>query len=310
MSRVTDNSASRRKRGSGVPEVYDFRRPMTLTREHARALEVGLSNFARQWGTLLSSRLGALTTISLERVEPTTYSDYINSLPGSTTAVVLHVEPSRTPALLQIPTNLTMTIVDCLLGGPAVDLEIPFRDLTDIEWRLLGDTLDYACSGLQYGLASVAPLSFSVKGVKYNPSFMQLVPASDQVIVARFDVQVGPVSGPMTLMLAAEPLMAALRSSDEQAGRTPEEQREHDLAVSLMTDRMSDVPMEVVARFSGRTMSASQITAFEVGHVVPLGHRADRPLEVVVGGVTLAHAAIGANGTRAACLVVSTEEES
>ncbi|WP_062137964.1 flagellar motor switch protein FliM [Demequina aestuarii] len=307
---MTDQTPSRRKRGSATPEVYDFRQPMTLTREHARALEVGLQNFARQWGTLLTSRLGALVNLTLEQVEPSTYAEYIESLPGSTTAVVLQVEPSRTPALLEIPTHLTMTLVDCLLGGPAVNLEIPFRELTEIEWKLMGDTLDYACSDLAYGLASVAPLSFSVRGVKYNPSFMQLVPASDQVLVARFEARVGPVEGVITLMLAAEPLMVALRHSDEQAGRTPEEQREHDAAVAQMADRMNGVPMDVVARFRGRTMSAAHISRLEVGDVVPLGHPADRPLDVVVGGVTLAHAAIGANGTRAACLVVSTEEES
>ncbi|MFN3865169.1 MAG: flagellar motor switch protein FliM [Demequina sp.] len=306
---MTDQIAARRKRGSGTPEVYDFRRPMTLTREHARALEVGFQNFARQWGTLLSSRLGAPAKVSLEQVQPSTYADYIGSLPSSTTAIVMQVEPSRTPALLQVPTHLTMTIVDCLLGGPAIDLEMPFRELTDIEWKLMGDTLDYACSDLAYGLASVAPLTFSVRGVKYHPSFMQLVPASDQVIVARFEARVGPVDGVVTLMLSAEPLMIALRSADEQAGRTADEQREYDSAVAQMADRMTDVPMDVVARFRGRTMSAAHVTELEVGDIVRLGHPAGSPLDVVVGGVTLAHAAIGANGTRAACLVVSTEEE-
>ena len=309
MPVVTDPTP-RRRRGSGVPEVYDFRQPVTLTREHARAVEVAVQNFARQWSTVLTSRLGAVSTVALDKLELSTYADYIEGLPGSTTAVVLHTEPSRTPALLQIPTHLTMTVVDCLLGGPAVDLEIPFRELTEIESRLLGDLLEYACADLSYGLASVGAFSFTVRGLRYNPGFMQLVPASDQVLVARLEMTVGPVTGPITVMLAAEPLLVALRSSDEQAGRTPEEQQEHDDAVALLAERLTDVPVHVSAQFHSRTMSAASVASLEVGDVVPLRHHADVPLDIVVGGVTLARAAIGANGTRAACLVVSTEEDS
>ncbi len=307
---MTEVTPAHPPRGSGAPKLYDFRQPTTLTREHARALEVALQDFARQWGTLLSSRAGALTTVELDGVSLTTYHAYIENLPASTTAVVLHVEPSRTPAVLQISSGLTMTLVDCLLGGPATDLEMPFRELTAIEWRLLNDLLEYACSDLQYGLAAVAPLTFSVRGVKYSPGFMQLCASSEQVIVATFALQVGEVVGTATLMLMAEPLLTAMRSGDEQSTRTADEQREHDAVVALLADRIHDVPLEVSARLRGRTMSAAAIAALEVGDVIPLHHPQDLPLDVVVDDIVLAHGAIGAHGTRAAVLVVSTEEES
>lgn len=306
---MTVSPPSRRKRASSTPKDYDFRQPVALTRDHARVLEMAMENFARQWGTLMSSRLAALATVTLDEITLSPYADYIDSLPTSTTAVTLQVEPQRSTALLQVPTNLTMTLVDCLLGGPAVDLDMPFRELTTIEWKLVGELLDYACGDLSYALASVVTTKFSVQDVKYNPGFIQLTQPNEQVIVARFDVRVGPVSGPVTLMLMADPLMIALRSRDEQAGRTVEEQREHDEAVALLTDGMVNVPLDVATSFRGRTVRATEITALAVGDVVPLNHPKDRPLDVVVGGVTLAQAAIGANGTRAACLIVSTEEE-
>lgn len=292
-----------------MPENYDFRQPMTLTREHARALEVSFQTFARQWGTLLSSRLGALTTVTLEGVDLKTYDDYIQSLPATTTAVVMVSEPSRSPVLLQIPTDATMTIIDCLLGGPASDLDMPFRELTEIEWKLMGDMLDLACSELSYGMQSIGSVTYEVRSVKYNPGFMQLVNAGEPVIVGDFEMRVGPVTAPITLMMIAEPVLAVMRSGDEVAGRTAEEQREYDAAARQLAARLTEVPMPVSVRFAGRTMSAAQISELQVGTVIPLGHPANRPLDVVVGDVTLAHAAIGANGTRIACLVVSTEEE-
>lgn len=306
---MTVSSNSRRKRASGTPKDYDFRQPVTLTREHARVLEVAIENFARQWGTLMSSRLGALATVTLDEITLSPYGDYIDSLPPQTTTVVLQADPQRSAALLQIPTNLTMTMVDCLLGGPAVDLEMPFREMTTIEWKLMGDLLEYACGDLSYALAQVLTTRFSVRDVNYSPAFMQLTQPNEQVIVARFEVHVGPVSGPVTLMLMADPLLMALRSTDEQAGRTPEEQHEHDVAVAQLTEGMVNVPLDVSTSFRGRTIRATEITELAVGDVIPLNHPKDRPLDVVVGGVTLAQAAIGANGARAACLIVSTEEE-
>lgn len=49
----TARSSARRQR-SGQPEAYDFRRPMTLAREHGRVFEMAFETFARQWGTQLT----------------------------------------------------------------------------------------------------------------------------------------------------------------------------------------------------------------------------------------------------------------
>ena len=292
-----------------MPEVYDFQQPMTLTREHNRSLEMAFQTFARQWGTMLSSRLGALTSFTLDAVEMRSYDDHIQSLPQTTTTVVIQVEPSRTPAILQIPNDATMTLIDCLLGGPATTLDMPFREMTDIEWKLMRDMLDMAVGELTYGLQPIAPMTFDERSVKYNPHFIQLIPATEPVLVARFDMAIGPVQSPITLMFVAEALLSELRSADDMGGRSDEELREHAAAVELLADRINEVPLPVAVRFRGRSMGARDVSLLEVGTVIPLHHPADRPLDVVVGDVVLAHAAIGVNGTRLACLVVSTEEE-
>ena len=39
------------------PVAYDFRRPMTLPREHARMLEMAFGTFSRHWANQLVARL-------------------------------------------------------------------------------------------------------------------------------------------------------------------------------------------------------------------------------------------------------------
>lgn len=282
---------------------------MTLTREHARAVEVALQTFARQWGTMLSSRLGALTGVTLEEVEIRTYDEYATSLPQTTSMIVLQEDNTRSLGVLQIPNEATMTLVDCLLGGPAIAMDMPFREMTEIEWSLVKDMVEHALGELSYGLQSIMPTKFDIRAVKYNPHFMQLVTATEPVLVGRFDMQIGTVHAPISLMLEAEPVLTVLRAADDMGGRSSEEQLEHAAAAALLTARMQEVPLPVSVRFRGRPMGAGDIAALEVGSVISLGHDAQRPLDVVVADKVLAHAAIGVNGTRVACLVVSTEEE-
>ncbi len=75
---------------------------MTLAREHARVLEVALETFARQWGTLLTSRTREVTQIALDRVELRTYDEYIRPLPPTSLMILCSVEPARSTAVLQM----------------------------------------------------------------------------------------------------------------------------------------------------------------------------------------------------------------
>jgi len=303
---VTEHASSRRKR-SGEPEVYDFRRPMTLAREHARALEMAFETFARQWGTLLTSRLRVVAHVSLDTVEMRSYDEYVRSLPGMTTVVLCTIDQGRSTAVLQMPVDSTMLWVDYLLGGPGLTGRVPERELTEIEWQLVRELLGPALGELSYAFASVAPLEVTIRSVQYAPQFVQAAAASEPVIVASFTMELGDETSTATFMVPAETLLASLEAADELDSRSADEVREHERSLALMAEQVHGVPVSVNVRFAPRTVTAADVVDLEVGDVVPLRHRADAPLDVVIGDVVLARAAIGSNGTRLACLVVSEE---
>jgi flagellar motor switch protein FliM len=73
-------------------EVYDFRRPTTLAREHARVLELAFETFARQWATQLTAKVRAKSTAVSDSLEMKTYDEYALSLPSTTAMVLCAVE--------------------------------------------------------------------------------------------------------------------------------------------------------------------------------------------------------------------------
>lgn len=300
-------SAKRRKR-SGAPEAYDFRRPMTLAREHGRVLEMAFETFSRQWGTQLTSRLRVVANVTLESVEMRSYDEYVGSLPPMTTMVLCAVEPGRTTAVLQLPSDLTMVWIDYMLGGPGLPLD-EARELTEIEWHLLREALQHSLGDLAYAFAAVCPLQVATRSVQYNPQFVQAVAASEPVIIATFAVTVGDRESTATFMVPADTLLASLRAGETFDARSPEEIAAHRDALDRVTEQVLGVPVEVAVRFAPLTLSAHEVAALVPGDLLPLRHRATVPLDVVVDDVTLATAAIGASGARLACLVVTSEEK-
>jgi flagellar motor switch protein FliM len=304
----TSTAQARRKR-SAEPEPYDFRRPMTLAREHARALELAFETFSRQWGILLTTRTRVVAQVALEAVELTSYDEYVRPMPQTSLMILCAMEPGHATAVLQMPVEAGMIWIDYVLGGPGVPLDVPDRELTEIEWHLLRDLVQHSLNELKYAFASVLPLELTARSVQYAPQSVQAAAASTPVVVATFSVELGHRTEPATLMMPAELLLASMHEGDDNDKRSAEEVRAHLVALNALSTRVRDVPVEVSVRFRPLTVTPPDVGELAVGDVVGLRHRADAPLDVVVGDVVLAKAALGSNGNRLACLVVSSEEK-
>lgn len=305
---ATSVRPAQRRNRTHEPEAYDFRRPTTLAREHARLLEMAFETFARQWGTQLTARLRVMSGVTFDGVTLHSYDEYVRALPASTAMVLCTVEQTRQTAVVQMPVSALMVWIDYLLGGNGVGDEREGRELTEIELTLVRDLLQHALGDLSYAFAALMPLDVSVRSVQYNPQFVQAVGASDSVLVATFTLTSGEREDTATFMLPAELLLASLRASEGTDSRSADERRAHALALVELDAAVQEVPVDVSVRFAPVVVSPRDVLALTVGEVLPLSHPTTKPLDVVVDGVVLARAAAGNNGSRLACMVVTVEE--
>jgi flagellar motor switch protein FliM len=74
--------------------------------------------------------------------------------------------------------------------------------------------------------------------------------------------------------------------------------------------QLATVPVSLSLQLLPATVSPADILGLAEGDLIRLPHPQHRPLNVAVDGVTVAGAAVGANGSRLACVVVSLEEQS
>ncbi|MDR3069002.1 MAG: flagellar motor switch protein FliM [Cellulomonas sp.] len=307
VSTVPTSPAGLGGRVRAEPQVYDFRRPLTLGRDTARRLEMGFERFARMWGTQLSSRLREPCSVVHDSLSLRTYDDYVSTLPNPTALVLCQVDVTRQAAMVQFPVAVALVWVDYMFGGTGLgdDRE---RELTDIELVVVRDLMQRALDDLSYSFASIVPLAVTVRSVQYNPQFVQATSAAEPVVVASFTLKIGQRSDSATLMLPADLMLVEPAADDMDADRAADLARTRREARERLEQLVQAVPVDVAVEFAPVVVHPRDVVGLAVGDVLPLEHPATRPLDVVVDGVVLAHAAAGSHGSRLACQIVAVEE--
>ena len=277
------------------PELYDFGRPATLSREHARVLDLSFETFARQWATQLSARTRGRVQISVGELSMLTYDEYADSLPQTTMVVTFSLPGVDSRGILQFPVSTAVDWIVQMLGGRHAP-QSPDRVLTHIEQALMRALAGEAVDTLTLALGGLLPAGASVAGIHYSVPFAQAAAAGDLVIVSRLELRLGDDTVAASIVLPAPVILAGFSAQGEDVAPMPP---------GLMQRQVEATPVEVALRLTTRTTRPSEVLNLAVGDVIHLPHAADRPLELVVDDQVVASAAVGTSGARLACVVTA-----
>jgi flagellar motor switch protein FliM len=296
---------SRRGGGSG-PAPYDFRRPIKLSRDHVRTLQIAFETYARSCGTLLTTRLRVVSNVTLGSIEQQNYDEYIASLANPTVIAMVSLDPLPGTVLMEMSSSMVMTAIDHMLGGPGGPQ--PERPLTEVEMPLLRGLLDRMLGELKYGFESLVHLEPKLREIEYNAQFLRAHQPGDAVVVASFDMKIGTEECLASICLPFTTILPVLEKQ-ETIELTPAERMVRESSYRNITAGLSAAPIDVAVRFHPIHMRTDDIVDLRPGDVVPLGHPTSVPLEVTVNETVFAHAVPGNQGARLACLVVPSPKE-
>ncbi len=279
--------------------VYDFCRPATLAREHSRVLELAFETYARQWGTQLTAKVRVKSVVRLEEVTMQSYDEYAASLPAVTAMVLCSVEGDDSKLVVQFPGPSALGWVNRMLGASS-DSPMPDRKFTQIEQALVRGLMDEALEDLSYSLGPLLSETVRVDTIQYNSQFAQAAAPSELMIVANFTMSVGEMHAPATLAVPAGILLPRLKKVSPADNRVD--------ASALISAQLEQVPVELSVRLAPSFVTPSQVLGLAVGDVLPLPHLENRPFDLTLDGTRLATAAPARNGSRAAAVIVTIEE--
>ena len=297
-----------REAGAATAVTYDFRRPNKFNREHVRALQIANETFARQFTTVLSTTLRAVSQVSLRSVGHLTYDEYVRDIPNPSFLAVLSLSPLSGASIFHLPLPLVMTAIDRLLGGTG-NGSLPQRSLTDIEQSVIRNLFDRVLRELAYAFESLTALDPSILHLESNPQFAQVAAATDMVVVVNYDIRIGSRSGEATLCIPFSSLQPVLDEVTGNALLGGWAAGDPQGVANAVAERLDNAPMPVSVRFDEVFLSSAQIVSLRPGDVLPLHHPVGTPLTVSVAGVPRFNAMSGRRGARLACLIVDPNED-
>ena len=300
---------SRRRSGAVEPVAYDFKRPIQLSREHQRILQLGFDAFARQAMTVFTSALRSVCQVTVTKIDQRTYAEYVDSLASTTYMTIFSTEPMPGNGVLDIPLTAVMSCIDHMLGGPGTGKQ-PQRPLTEIESGVFKGVVTRLLGEMRYSLADIVALDPQVTGVEYSPQFAQAAGPADVVVVIRLELRVGDRPHEMTVCLPFNGLHPHLAAAAAPAPVSNRERAQRDRAADLLQREFQGVPVDVSVRFRTTGLDPATLAGLRPGDVLRLAHPASAPLDVTVDDTAFAHATAGAQGPRLAALIVATPEES
>lgn len=286
-------------RANKVVENYDFRRPTTLAREHSRVLELAFETFARQWGTQLTTKIRAASTVVTDQVTMATYDEYAASLPASTAMVLFTLDGQESRGVIQFPSEAALAWVTRMLGG-AASTPIPDRKFTQIEHALVKRLMEDALEDLRYSLGALLNEAPAIHGIHFNSQFAQAAATNTLMIVASFTVRVGDQGWRATIALPSEALMKQLGSSNPLSDAA--------MAPAQLRAQLGEVPVDVALALAPVPVTPTTILNLTVGEILRLPHPTSRPFDLTVGGKPVARAMGVTHGSRKAGQIVRTEE--
>jgi flagellar motor switch protein FliM len=287
---------------------YDFRRPIQLSREHSRILQVGFDGFARQSTTVFTSALRTVCQVSLLSVEQCNYAEYVDSLLAPTYMTIFTADPIPGRGVLEMPVKAVMSCIDHILGGPGSTNQ-PLRNLSEIESSVVKGFTERLLAEMRYSLSNVLDFEPAIVGVEYSPLFAQLAAASDVVAVATFELRINDAPSRMTVCLPFAGLLPHLVAAAAPAPVSERERAKRAASADLLRTQFESVPVDVTIRFRTTRVSPDSLGDLGVGDVIRLSHPAAAPLEVTADDTTFAHATPGAKGPKLAALIVGTPKE-
>ncbi len=264
-----------------------------------------LDAFARNYQMSLSSRLQQSVAVKRRAIEDLEFDLFLQQQSGRGTIGVLRLDPLRWGGILACDEQLAFTMVEILLGGSIESgSAVPSRGMTPIEVNITRGVIGDACADLNKAFHSLQPLESALARIESNPRLVNIIPPEAMVLVARFDVTIGPRTGKLALVIphaSLDPLREKLRQ-----GAGPLQESGSNAWSGHLRSELVELETSIAAQMTTINLKVRDILNFQIGDVIELDCDQSTPLKVLIEGKTKFTALCGVRKGRKAIRLKGT----
>ena len=288
-------------------QQFDFRRPSKFAREHIRSIEATHELFARRFAGLLTQALRAIVHVEPLAVDQITYEDYIRSMGNPTVLGIVELAPLPGTVVLELSTQMALTLVDRMLGGPGRPVSL--RRPTDLELSLVRTLLDHAATSLHETFDTVLQVRPTLGAIELNPHFVQAVAPSEMVLLLTYQISMTAgrrTDGLLTLCYpfsTLQPALDRLEAQGWEGQQSTADAPDHPAGAEHLLDHLPGVLVDMVVQLQPSAVPALDIATLRPGDVLRLDHRVGEAAVALVDGEAVLEGQLGRLGRRLALQV-------
>ena len=263
---------------------YDFKRPNRLSKDLLQSLHFLHDRYARNFSLTLSAYLREMAEVTLISIDQLPYSDFLMSLPDTTSINVIHMQIKGGKMILEVNLSLVFPIIEKLLGGAGVAMD-KIREITEIEQKLIEEFINLAINDLQEAWRTVVPDTvFGIESRETSPRLVQIVAPNEIVAALVFEIRMGSVSGMMNFCIPAH-LLEPLRHQFEveKSSYSLDEGRSEEMEKRILNVILS-TKTKMEAFLGNVKVNIRDILQLKDGDIIPLDVKVDDLVSVQVGG--------------------------
>ncbi len=284
-------------RAKSVSQVdeYNFKQPRIFSQDQVRLLNYVHDAFARGLSVYLSNRLRTIVEVRLEAIEQLSYADYVTSCDVPSALYVTRASNTEHSAVFEVDPRFILFLLDKQLGGSG---EFPEnrRAVSPIEQRLMGRLLNRAYTELSTAWGEIATMKFEETAFETIAEFVQIVPGTEPVLVARLKLV---AYGHECFMNVCYPYLLL----KQVLGRTGIKQwlarsrGEMESALKEIYEKeLGESKVELRMELGEARIPLTELLSLEVGDVIPLDRRASDDISVYIGSREYCKARLGRVG--------------
>ncbi len=195
--------------------LYDFKRPNLISKEQMRLLDNIHEGLARNFGVYLSAQLRMIVDINLLAIDQIMYSEFVMSIVSPGAIYVGELSSPHSKFVLEVSPQLVVFIVERLFGGKGHLIPV-LRPISVIEQRIMNRVVERISFELSKNWEPLRKFDTEVNRFESNPEFVQIVSASEPVIVVSMEATIHNNTSMMNICYPYRWISSILSSPENQ----------------------------------------------------------------------------------------------
>ncbi|RMF06764.1 MAG: flagellar motor switch protein FliM [Candidatus Neomarinimicrobiota bacterium] len=288
--------------------VYDFKQPHLISKEQMRLLESIHEDLARNFSVFLSAQLRMIVDMNLMGVDQIMYSEFMMSISNPGVIYIGNFDNPASKFILEMDPRLAIFTVERIFGGVG-SYTSSIRPISLIEQRVMNRVVHRLAGEITKNWSSYIDLNTTFERYESNPEFVQIIPASEAVVVVSMEIKIHENSSIINLCYPYLWISSVMSRPEVQSKIQFGTQQSTEEDRNLITQNLNTTPVDLRVLVGKTRVPMKSLLELEEGDVIVTTTRLIDDVPVYAGNEPVFQGVIGKKNSNYAFMIKDFKQE-